>query len=112
MADTNLLTPVDVDIWCHFGSYFKNNLAELFPSKSPGSTLGQGIGGEHKQRPKVQTSATLEGFYILLGRTPKKEVLVALAKQSDLPVRKVETWFRHQRAQDHPRLMKKFCEAG
>uniref|UniRef100_A0A8C3BMV0 TLC domain-containing protein n=1 Tax=Cairina moschata TaxID=8855 RepID=A0A8C3BMV0_CAIMO len=26
--------------------------------------------------------------------------------------KKVETWFRHRRAQDRPRLMKKFCEAS
>ncbi|XP_068856181.1 ceramide synthase 4-like isoform X2 [Aphelocoma coerulescens] len=74
--------------------------------------LGRALGVSDKQRPKVQTNATLEGFYILLGKTPKKEELVSLAKKSDLPVRNVETWFRHRRAQDHPRLMKKFCEAS
>ncbi|NWT89649.1 CERS4 synthase, partial [Lanius ludovicianus] len=73
--------------------------------------LGRALGVSDKQRPKVQTNATLEGFYILLGKTLKKEELVPLAKKSDLPVRKVETCFRHQWAQDHPRLMKKFCEA-
>uniref|UniRef100_A0A8C3BQS1 TLC domain-containing protein n=1 Tax=Cairina moschata TaxID=8855 RepID=A0A8C3BQS1_CAIMO len=40
------------------------------------------------------------------------EDLISLAKQNDLPVKKVETWFRHRRAQDRPRLMKKFCEAS
>ncbi|XP_048143560.1 ceramide synthase 4-like isoform X6 [Corvus hawaiiensis] len=74
--------------------------------------LGRALGVSDKQRPKVQTNVTLEGFYILLGKTPKKEELVSLAKKSDLPVRNVETWFRHRRAQDHPRLMKKFCEAS
>ncbi|NXC04667.1 CERS4 synthase, partial [Orthonyx spaldingii] len=74
--------------------------------------LGRVLGVSDKQRPKVQANATLEGFYILLGRTPKKEELVSLDKQSDLTVRKVETWFWHQRAQDQPRLMKKFCEAS
>ncbi|KAJ7421233.1 ceramide synthase 4-like protein [Willisornis vidua] len=74
--------------------------------------LGRGLGVSDKRRPKVQTNATLEGFYVLLGRTPKKEDLIALAKQSDLPLKMVETWFRHRRAQDHPTLMKKFCEAS
>ncbi|NXM65225.1 CERS4 synthase, partial [Serilophus lunatus] len=74
--------------------------------------LGRALGVSDKQRPKVQTNAILEGFYILLGRTPKKEDLVSLAKQSDLPIKKVEAWFRHRRAQDHPRLRQKFCEAS
>ncbi|NWI94637.1 CERS4 synthase, partial [Pitta sordida] len=74
--------------------------------------LGKGLGVRDKQRPKVQTNAILEGFYVLLGRTPKKEELISLAKQSDLPLKKVENWFRHRRAQDHPRLMKKFCETS
>ncbi|NXP47764.1 CERS4 synthase, partial [Heliornis fulica] len=38
--------------------------------------------------------------------------LISLAKKIDLPVKKVETWFRHRRAQDRPRLMKKFCESS
>ncbi|NWV50723.1 CERS4 synthase, partial [Daphoenositta chrysoptera] len=74
--------------------------------------LGRALGVSDKRRPKVQTNAALEGFYILLGRTSKKEELVSLAKKSDLLFRKVETWFRHRLAQDHPRLMKKFCEAS
>ncbi|NXF68702.1 CERS4 synthase, partial [Ciccaba nigrolineata] len=74
--------------------------------------LGRRLGVSDKRRPKVQPNATLEGFYVLLGRTPKKGDLVSLAKQSDLPVKEVETWFRHRRAQDRPRLMKKFCEAS
>ncbi|NXH98724.1 CERS4 synthase, partial [Pachycephala philippinensis] len=63
--------------------------------------LGRALGVSDKQRPKVQSSATLEGFYILLGRTPKK-----------MSIPCVSLWFRHQWAQDHPRLMKKFCEAS
>ncbi|GAB0200692.1 ceramide synthase 4-like [Grus japonensis] len=74
--------------------------------------LGRRLGVSDKLRPKVQPNATLEGFYVLLGRTPKEEDLISLAKQSDLPVQKVETWFRHRRAQDRPRLMKKFCESS
>ncbi|NWV35982.1 CERS4 synthase, partial [Grantiella picta] len=74
--------------------------------------LARALGVSDKRRPKVQTNATLECFYILQGRNPKKEELVSLAKQSDLPVRKVEIWFWHRQAQDHPRLMKKFCEAS
>ncbi|NXL36233.1 CERS4 synthase, partial [Glaucidium brasilianum] len=74
--------------------------------------LGRRLGVSDKRRPKVQPNATLESFYVLLGRTPKKGDLVSLAKQSDLPVKKVETWFRHRRAQDRPGLMKKFCETS
>uniref|UniRef100_A0A663MPP8 Homeobox domain-containing protein n=1 Tax=Athene cunicularia TaxID=194338 RepID=A0A663MPP8_ATHCN len=74
--------------------------------------LGRRLGVSDKRRPKVQPNATLEGFYVQLSRTPKKGDLVSLAKRSDLPVRKVETWFRHRRAQDRPGLMKKFCEAS
>ncbi|XP_009275335.1 PREDICTED: ceramide synthase 4-like isoform X2 [Aptenodytes forsteri] len=40
-----------------------------------------------------------------------KGELISLAKQCDLPVRKVERWFRHRRNTDRPSLMKKFCEA-
>ncbi|XP_076215694.1 ceramide synthase 4-like isoform X2 [Aptenodytes patagonicus] len=74
--------------------------------------LGRRLGVSDKLRPIVQPNATLEGFYVLLGRTPKEGDLISLAKQSDLPIKKVETWFRHRRAQDRPRLMKKFCEAS
>uniref|UniRef100_A0A8C3BLT0 TLC domain-containing protein n=1 Tax=Cairina moschata TaxID=8855 RepID=A0A8C3BLT0_CAIMO len=35
----------------------------------------------------------------------------ALSKQCDLPVRKVERWFRRRRNTDRPSLSKKFCEA-
>ncbi|NXM26568.1 CERS4 synthase, partial [Oxyruncus cristatus] len=74
--------------------------------------LGRGLGVSDKRRPEVQPNATLEGFYVLLGRTPKKEDLISLAKQSDLPIKKVESWFRHRRAQDRPSLIKKFREAS
>ncbi|KAJ7412982.1 Ceramide synthase 4 [Pitangus sulphuratus] len=74
--------------------------------------LGRGLGVRDKRRPKVQTNATLESFYVLLGRTPKEEDLISLAKQSDLPIKEVQTWFRHRRARDQPRLSKKFCEAS
>ncbi|XP_032858968.1 ceramide synthase 4 isoform X2 [Tyto alba] len=74
--------------------------------------LGRRLGVSDKLRPKVQPNVMLEGFYVLLGRTPKEGDLVSLAKQSDLPVEKVKIWFRHRRAQDRPRVMKKFCEAS
>ncbi|NXG75359.1 CERS4 synthase, partial [Baryphthengus martii] len=74
--------------------------------------LGRRLGVSDKLRSKVQPNATLEAFYILRGRSPKEGDLISLAKQSDLPVRKVETWFRHRRAQDRPSLMKKFCEVS
>lgn len=37
--------------------------------------------------------------------------LLSLAKKCDLPVRKVEKWFRRRRNMDRPRLSKKFSEA-
>ncbi|KAM9618888.1 LOW QUALITY PROTEIN: ceramide synthase 4-like [Morphnus guianensis] len=74
--------------------------------------LGRRLGVSDKLRPKVQPNAMLEGFYVLLGRTPKEGDLISLAKQSDLPVKKVETWFWHWWAQEQPRLLKKFCEAS
>uniref|UniRef100_A0A8D0EY93 TLC domain-containing protein n=1 Tax=Strix occidentalis caurina TaxID=311401 RepID=A0A8D0EY93_STROC len=37
--------------------------------------------------------------------------LISLAKRCDLPVRKVERWFRCRRNIDRPSLSKKFCEA-
>lgn len=37
--------------------------------------------------------------------------LISLAKQCNLPVRKVERWFRCRRNTDRPSLSKKFCEA-
>ncbi|POI28841.1 hypothetical protein CIB84_007408 [Bambusicola thoracicus] len=74
--------------------------------------LGRRLGVRDKRRPKAQPSATLEGFYKLLGRTPKEGELISVAKQSGLPVRTVQTWFRHRRAQDHPGLTKRFCEAS
>ncbi|NXT32086.1 CERS4 synthase, partial [Pelecanoides urinatrix] len=37
--------------------------------------------------------------------------LASLAKRCDLPVRKVERWFRRRRNADRPSLSKKFCEA-
>ncbi|KAL2295086.1 hypothetical protein Nmel_018236, partial [Mimus melanotis] len=54
--------------------------------------LGRALRVSDKQSSKIQTNATLEGFYILLGRTPMKEDLVSLAKQSDLLARKLETY--------------------
>uniref|UniRef100_A0A8C3KN14 Ceramide synthase 4 n=1 Tax=Calidris pygmaea TaxID=425635 RepID=A0A8C3KN14_9CHAR len=74
--------------------------------------LGRRLGVSDKLRPKLQPNATLEDFYVLLGRTPKEGDLISLSKQSGLPVKKVETWFRHRRAQDRPGLMKKFCESS
>ncbi|KAI1230432.1 hypothetical protein IHE44_0009889 [Lamprotornis superbus] len=54
--------------------------------------LGRALRVSDKQSSKVQTNAKLEGFYILLGRTPKKKELVSLAKQSDLLARKLSPW--------------------
>ncbi|XP_009078167.1 PREDICTED: ceramide synthase 4-like, partial [Acanthisitta chloris] len=39
------------------------------------------------------------------------EELLSLAKQSDLTVRKVQSWFQARRGQERPRLSKRFCEA-
>lgn len=70
-----------------------------------------------RSRPWVQSSSSLTGndslqkAQLFLSALFFQEELVSLAKQSGLRVRKVETWFMHQRAQDHPRPTKKFCEA-
>ncbi|NXX43738.1 CERS4 synthase, partial [Tricholaema leucomelas] len=73
--------------------------------------VGRRLDVRDKPRPKVHPNATLESFYAQ-GRTPKEEDLLSLAKQSDLPVKRVQTWLRRRRAQDRPRLMKKFCECS
>ncbi|NXG46198.1 CERS4 synthase, partial [Psilopogon haemacephalus] len=74
--------------------------------------LGRRLGLRDKPRPTAEPNATLESFYTQLGSTAKQEDLIALAKQSDLPVRRVQTWLRRRRAQDRPGLMKKFCECS
>ncbi|XP_017689119.1 PREDICTED: ceramide synthase 4-like [Lepidothrix coronata] len=109
-ADTHYPQPQDL-LLCIPGALLLIFVRCLF-ERTVALPLGRGLGVRDKKRPKVQPNATLESFYVLLGRTPKEEDLISLAKQSDLPIRKVETWFRHRRAQDHPRLMKKFCEAS
>uniref|UniRef100_A0A8D0EW77 TLC domain-containing protein n=1 Tax=Strix occidentalis caurina TaxID=311401 RepID=A0A8D0EW77_STROC len=60
--------------------------------------LSSKLGVKDKQRPKAQPIPVLETFY----STPKR---------CDLPVRKVERWFRCRRNIDRPSLSKKFCEA-
>ncbi|XP_059725656.1 ceramide synthase 4-like isoform X6 [Haemorhous mexicanus] len=69
------------------------------------------LGVRDKQRPKVQPNPVLETFYSTRRKNPKDGELLNLAKQCDLPVRKVEKWFRHRRNMDRPSLSKKFSEA-
>ncbi|NWI55430.1 CERS4 synthase, partial [Calyptomena viridis] len=109
-ADIHYPQPQDL-LLCFPGALLLIFVRCLF-TRTMALPLARGLGVRDKQRPKVQPNAMLEGFYLLLGRTPKKEDLISLAKQSDLPVKQVESWFRHRRAQDHPGLLKKFCEAG
>ncbi|OXB70820.1 UNVERIFIED_CONTAM: hypothetical protein H355_015658 [Colinus virginianus] len=109
-ADTHY--PKPQDLWlCIPGALLLIMVRCIF-ERTIALPLGRRLGVRDKQRPKAQPSATLEGFYKLLGRTPKEGDLISVAKQSGLPVRTVETWFRHRRAQDRPRITKKFCEAS
>ncbi|NWR56699.1 CERS4 synthase, partial [Bucorvus abyssinicus] len=73
--------------------------------------LSSKLGVRDKQRPKAQPNPVLETFYSTRCKNPKEGELITLAKQCDLPVRKVERWFRHRRNTDRPSLSKKFCEA-
>uniref|UniRef100_A0A8C9ERJ4 TLC domain-containing protein n=1 Tax=Pavo cristatus TaxID=9049 RepID=A0A8C9ERJ4_PAVCR len=59
--------------------------------------LGRRLGVRDKQRPKAQPSATLEGFYKLLGRTPKEvsaPVLRAQATNTSFPCCQPPFWGR------------------
>ncbi|NXY47568.1 CERS4 synthase, partial [Ceuthmochares aereus] len=73
--------------------------------------LSSKLGVRDKQRPKAQPNPVLEAFYSTRCKKPGESDLISLAKQCDLPVRKVERWFRHRRSSDRPSLSKKFCEA-
>ncbi|NXD85326.1 CERS4 synthase, partial [Halcyon senegalensis] len=109
-ADTHYPQPQDL-LLCIPGALLLIIVRLLF-ERTVALPLGRRLGVRDKLRPKVHPNATLEGFYVLLGRRPKEGDLISVAKQSDLPVKEVETWFRHRRAQDRPRLTKKFCEAS
>ncbi|KAM6189476.1 ceramide synthase 4-like isoform 2-T2 [Sarcoramphus papa] len=69
------------------------------------------LGVRDKQRPKAQPNPMLETFYSRRCKNPEEGELLSLAKRCDLPVRKVERWFRRRRNTDRPSLSKKFCEA-
>uniref|UniRef100_A0A8C6ZKB3 Ceramide synthase 4 n=1 Tax=Nothoprocta perdicaria TaxID=30464 RepID=A0A8C6ZKB3_NOTPE len=69
------------------------------------------LGVRDKLRPKAQPNPVLETFYTTHCKNPKEGELINLAKQCNLPVRKVERWFRRRRNTDRPSLSKKFCEA-
>ncbi|XP_074933771.1 ceramide synthase 4-like [Phalacrocorax aristotelis] len=73
--------------------------------------LSSELGVRDKQRPKAQPNPMLEMFYSTCCKNPEEGELIILAKQCDLPVRKVERWFRCRRNTDRPSLSKKFCEA-
>uniref|UniRef100_A0A8C3V048 Homeobox domain-containing protein n=1 Tax=Catharus ustulatus TaxID=91951 RepID=A0A8C3V048_CATUS len=73
--------------------------------------LSTKLGVRDKQRPKPQPSPLLETFYSTRRKNPEEGELLNLAKQCDLPVRKVEKWFRRRRNMDRPSLSKKFSEA-
>uniref|UniRef100_A0A8C0HR74 Ceramide synthase 4 n=1 Tax=Buteo japonicus TaxID=224669 RepID=A0A8C0HR74_9AVES len=72
--------------------------------------LSSKLGVRDKQRPKAQPNPMLETFYSTRCKNPEEGELISLAKQCDLPVRKVERWFRCRRNTDRPSLSKKFCE--
>ncbi|XP_066061679.1 ceramide synthase 4-like isoform X1 [Chamaea fasciata] len=73
--------------------------------------LSTKLGVRDKQRPKAQPNPVLETFYSTRHKNPEEGELISLAKQCDLPERKVEKWFRRRRNMDRPSLSKKFSEA-
>uniref|UniRef100_A0A8C0IHS4 TLC domain-containing protein n=1 Tax=Bubo bubo TaxID=30461 RepID=A0A8C0IHS4_BUBBB len=56
--------------------------------------LSSKLGVKDKQRPKAQPIPILETFYSTRCKNPEEGELISLAKRCDLPVRKVERWFR------------------
>lgn len=82
---------------------------QFFP-KERWSVGKHGPGGQRQPLPPHGDTQGQEGE-ALLSPSVLQGDLISVAKQSGLPVRTVQTWFRHRRAQDHPRLTKRFCEA-
>ncbi|XP_006277638.1 ceramide synthase 4 [Alligator mississippiensis] len=74
--------------------------------------LSKKLGLRDKMRVKALPSPVLDTFYTTHSKNPKEQELISLAKQCDLPTKKVERWFRYRRNQDRPSLSKKFCEAS
>ncbi|KFV62360.1 Ceramide synthase 4, partial [Dryobates pubescens] len=109
-ADRHYPQPQDI-LLCIPGALLLTTLRLLF-ERTIAQPLGRRLGVRDKLRPQVEPSATLESFYLQLGRSPREEELLSLAKQRDLPLRKVQTWLRQRRGQDRPRLLKKFCESS
>ncbi|XP_068012467.1 ceramide synthase 4-like [Melanerpes formicivorus] len=109
-ADSHYPQPQDI-LLCIPGALLLTILRLLF-ERTIAQPLGRRLGVRDKLRPQAEPSATLESFYLQLGRSPREEELLSLAKQRDLPLRKLQTWLRQRRGQDRPRLLKKFCESS
>lgn len=67
---------------------------------------------KEKTRLRAPPNATLEHFYLTVGKQPKQVEVDLLSRQSGLSGRQVERWFRRRRNQDRPSLLKKFREAS
>uniref|UniRef100_A0A8D0L8S0 Ceramide synthase 4 n=1 Tax=Sphenodon punctatus TaxID=8508 RepID=A0A8D0L8S0_SPHPU len=73
--------------------------------------LSQVLGVRDKVRLKAPLNPILEAYYAAHSKCPKEGQLISLAKQCDLPSKRVERWFRCRRNQERPGLTKKFAEA-
>ncbi len=81
------------------GTHILSALNSLSSHRTIALPLGRRLGVRDKRRPKAQPSATLEGFYKLLGRTPKEvsaPVLRAHAANTSFPRCQPPFWGRRR----------------
>lgn len=69
--------------------------------------LGHYLGVSRRKAPVLAENSVLENAYRLNKKTDPGQ-LKSLSKQTDMPIRKIEIWFRMRRKKDAPSPMKKF----